>query len=297
MIKSYSKFVCESNPYPTVLSAPLCRTPAGFVYLKIPDGVIDGYLILLEGLGAENPSVTQPDPSKDVGCHMTVIRSSETNPEILDKVDHFLGNEYTYTMEGLYHVDPDGWDDVTTCWMIKCKSKQIEIFRELMGLEPTYKGFDLHITCGVLRDKEHKAPEVVTESFVPTDSSGKVPGDSGYDGRTPNELVVAEKGKDVIIQSLLDEGHGKTIYNCGCTNMCKCPMSAHYNLSLPTQYDGGICPSCQELVDKGHGPKGWECGHLTHCRCKDPHKLPIQYQTGDCPRCSYGTPFIDGVEQ
>jgi hypothetical protein len=59
------------------------------------------------------------------------------------------GKTFTYTPGAVKSVNPQGWDEMSRVWFVRCHSQDLRRLRESHGLTPLYKGHEFHITFAV----------------------------------------------------------------------------------------------------------------------------------------------------
>ena len=127
------------------LTSKLCEQD-GFVYLEVPDDIIDGFIKLLKGRGISKPDKAS-DEKEYVGAHISVMYADETKR--IQKKIREVGEEFDYTLDKMYMTEPDSWDAVKEVYFISVKSPQLEALRKKYGLSKKLNGHDFHITVAV----------------------------------------------------------------------------------------------------------------------------------------------------
>jgi hypothetical protein len=128
------------------LSGKLCETKDGFVYLDVPNAIIDGFMPLI-GEEVKKPPYNNKDFGS-VGAHISVIGDSEREDNGIDKIKE-IGKEFSFRVKGLFSTKPDGWDEMKKVWFLTVHSEELEKLRKDYGLSPLKKNHDFHITLAV----------------------------------------------------------------------------------------------------------------------------------------------------
>lgn len=131
------------KPELVTLKAKLEQADDGFVYLKIPDEVIDGIFELIKEDRKSKP------PSKK-GAHVSVMYADELDED--QKIKE-VGEEFEFTLGDVMTVEPEGWDSMERVWFVAIESPELESLRESYGLSKRLNGHDYHITVAVRRKK------------------------------------------------------------------------------------------------------------------------------------------------
>ena len=133
------------------LRCPL-RIRDGFVYLEVPDEIIDGFFEMLPGRGLDKPEAATD--KEYVGAHVSVMRPEE-HERIVKKKKRVreIDEDFAFTLDKLYSTEPEGWDGVKEVFFVSVKSPELEALRKKYGLSKLLNGHDFHITVGVRRRK------------------------------------------------------------------------------------------------------------------------------------------------
>lgn len=123
------------------LYGTLRQTKDGFIYVDVPDGIIEPFRKMIREEGIERP------PTKNnVNAHITVCMDEEANEH---KIKITEPKEIAFTIKGFYSVKPDGWKKVKKCWFLVVESPDIENLRKSWGLTKKDRGHAPHITTAV----------------------------------------------------------------------------------------------------------------------------------------------------
>ena len=127
------------------LTSKLCEQD-GFLYLEVPDDIVDGFFKLIPGRGISKPEEASSD-KEYVGAHISVMYADETK-KIKKKIRE-IGEEFDYTLDKMFVTEPETWDAVKEVYFISVKSPQLEALRKRYGLSKKLNGHDFHITVAV----------------------------------------------------------------------------------------------------------------------------------------------------
>lgn len=114
---------------------------SGWLLLEVPQGLVAGMFSALR----------EPGISMSPGrAHISVMSADEIarigGPGKITE----RGQEVAYTLKGVREINrPQGWSEVSKCWVMECRSPALEKIRMSYGLEPKRKGFQFHITFAV----------------------------------------------------------------------------------------------------------------------------------------------------
>ena len=135
--------IAKNTPKEVSLFGELKQTKNGFVYLSIPNKIIDAFLDLIPA----EPELLHPKELSDnyVGAHISVM----DNEEVEDVKIKEIGNKYHFTIKAVETVKPEGWEEVKRVFFIAVDSPDLEKLRKKYKLSPKLKGHDFHITVGV----------------------------------------------------------------------------------------------------------------------------------------------------
>jgi hypothetical protein len=125
----------------------------GFVYLEVPEALIDGFFKLIPGRGLDKPEVAS-DKKEYVGAHISVMYPEEYEKIVKRRKKlREVGEDFSYTVDRLYSTTPENWDDVKEVFFLTVKSPELEALRKKYGLSKKLNGHDFHITLAVRRRK------------------------------------------------------------------------------------------------------------------------------------------------
>jgi hypothetical protein len=134
-----------------VLHSTLCDNE-GFLYLEIPDEIVDGFFQLIPERGLDKPSAASKEDY--VGAHISVMYSEETERLAKKKKRvREVGESFSYTLDKMYVTEPEGWDEVKEVYFITVQSPELEALRKKYGLSKKLNGHDFHLTCAVRKRK------------------------------------------------------------------------------------------------------------------------------------------------
>lgn len=128
-----------------VLFSPL-REHDAFLYLEVPNEVIDAFLKMIPERGLGKPSLAN-HPTEYVGAHISVIYPEEMK-RVKKRVKE-IGDDFQYTLGKLYRTRPDKWGDVEEVYFITVNSPQLEGLRRKYGLRPKLNDHDFHLTVAI----------------------------------------------------------------------------------------------------------------------------------------------------
>ena len=125
------------------LTGKLTLTASGWAVVRVPHAILKGFFDALH-----EPGII-PSPHL---AHISVM----TPEEILkaggpDKLTE-RGRDYSFFLKGVKHLKPAGWEGVERCWILECRSPELEALRKSYGLTPLLHGdHEFHITVAIRR--------------------------------------------------------------------------------------------------------------------------------------------------
>ena len=121
-----------------------------WIMLTVPNALVRGVFQAMGEPGAELPP---SGPDEQLQAHISVMR-----PEELARIGGpgkitERGKRFRYRIGGLVSTKPNGWPEMTECWMLQVHSPELQTFRRSYGLSSLPKDgeFDFHITVAVRR--------------------------------------------------------------------------------------------------------------------------------------------------
>jgi len=94
----------------------------------------------------------------DNPAHLSVFDTDE-----MDDLDLPLkedGKQFTFEIESVDTVNPEGWDEMEQVWFVRVKSPELEDLRKKYNLEPKLHGHNFHMTVAVKPEKKKAASMV-----------------------------------------------------------------------------------------------------------------------------------------
>lgn len=136
------------------MAGRLYLSDKGWLLLSVPNALMHGTFATIQ-----EPGVELPPPPGDKGspsAHISVMRPSEIEEHIgdPDKISE-RGHAFRYTLGPLKSFQPDGWEDISRCWVIQIKSPELEKLRKSYGMtnKPHDNKFEYHITVACRRKR------------------------------------------------------------------------------------------------------------------------------------------------
>lgn len=118
--------------------------------LTVPNAMVRGVFEAMDEIGIELP----PSEEGNLRAHISVMRPEEIEqiggP---DKLKNDRGKRFAYTIGRLVECEPEGWPEMSKCWMLRVHSPELQQLRRSYGLTslPRDGEFDFHITVAVRR--------------------------------------------------------------------------------------------------------------------------------------------------
>lgn len=136
-----------SKPKEYILKGKLKQTKDGFVYVDVPNSIIDGFYDMIKHIEKVQRPPYFNKKFNNIGAHISVFKSDEIEENELDIKE--IGADVEYSLKDFYTVNPDKWDEMERVWFIGVESKDLERIRDRYGLSKKIEGHDFHITVGV----------------------------------------------------------------------------------------------------------------------------------------------------
>ena len=109
--------------------------------LEVPQALANGVRKAIHEPGLS------PSPGKS---HITVMLSDEVEKIGANKITD-VGRLFPFRIEGVKHVKPSGWDEMSQVYFMVVKSPELKKLRISYGLSPLVKGHEFHCTVAVRR--------------------------------------------------------------------------------------------------------------------------------------------------
>ena len=135
------------------LTGTLKQTKDGFVYLKIPNNVINGLFACIDEENIQKPPYNI-GKYKSIGAHISVMYGDEIKDE--DVVIKEIGKDISFKLGKFYSTNPMGWDEMERVWFITVDSPELEKLRNKYKLSKKLNGHEFHISCAVRKKKSGK---------------------------------------------------------------------------------------------------------------------------------------------
>jgi len=128
------------------LKGKLRQTPDGFVYLDLPEDIVDGLFAIIDKDGISKPPYNQKKYNS-VGTHVSVIYGDEVEDNDLDIKE--VGKEFNFSLGEFKSTNPEGWDGVKKVYFVQIYSEELEKLRAKYDLSKKLNGHEFHITIAI----------------------------------------------------------------------------------------------------------------------------------------------------
>ena len=124
----------------------------GFVYVKVPDDVIDGLYKMIDEENIQKPPYFGKGDDK-IGAHISFISDEELEDKDI-KIKE-IGQEINFELGPVFSTKPKGWKEMDRVWFVTVKSPEFAEIRKRYGLPSSYKGLkhDFHISVAIRKKK------------------------------------------------------------------------------------------------------------------------------------------------
>jgi len=126
------------------LKGKLQQAKNGFVYLDLPDDLINGLFAIIDENNISKPPYNQKKYNQ-IGAHVSVIDEKEIKDITIKEV----GKEFNFSLGALKSTTPKTWDDVEKVYFLQIDSPDLENLRNKYGLPKKLNGHEFHITVAV----------------------------------------------------------------------------------------------------------------------------------------------------
>ena len=125
------------------LTGKLVITGDGWGLVRVPHAILKGFFDALH-----EPGIV-PSPNL---AHITVFPPADTVKIGADKITE-RGRDFNFFIKGVKSFRPKGWKDMEKCWVLDCRSPELEALRKSYGLTPLpYGEHEFHVTFAVRRE-------------------------------------------------------------------------------------------------------------------------------------------------
>jgi len=128
------------------LKGELKQTKNGFVYLDLPNNLINGLFAIIDENNISKPPYNQKKYNS-VGAHVSVMYEDEVKDKNLEIKE--IGEEFNFSLGELKSTKPEGWDEVDKVYFLQIDSPELQDLREKYGLSKKLNGHEFHITVAV----------------------------------------------------------------------------------------------------------------------------------------------------
>jgi len=128
------------------LKGKLCKTKDNFVYLDLPDKLVDGLFAIIDEDDVSKPPYNQK-AYNSVGAHVSVMNGDEIEDKDLEIKE--VGKEFSFSLGDFKTANPKGWDEMEAVYFVQIDSEELEKLREKYGLPKKLNGHEFHVTVAV----------------------------------------------------------------------------------------------------------------------------------------------------
>lgn len=131
------------------LAGTLYLSSTGWLLLSVPNALVQGLFTSLRVPGVELPP---SGPDGKLNAHITVMTKSEVARIGADKINE-RGKQFHYTVGRFVEVDPDGWPDISSAYLLTVFAPELQALRRSYGLSsiPAEGTKPFHVTCAIRR--------------------------------------------------------------------------------------------------------------------------------------------------
>lgn len=126
------------------LKGKLKQTDDGFVYLDLPDTVVNGLFAIIDEDGIEKPPYHLKKYNA-IGAHISVMK----NDELKELEIKEIGKEYNFNLGEFKSTKPEGWDEVDEVYFVQVSAPELEELRKKYKLPKKIDGHEFHITIAI----------------------------------------------------------------------------------------------------------------------------------------------------
>lgn len=122
----------------------LKQTEDGFLYVDLPDSLIDAFHDMIDDPKAKKPPYNTKKMN-NVGAHVSVAYKDEMK----DKEVKELGKEFYFSIKKFVSLDPEGWNEMDRVWFLELDAPELKKLRKSYGLSEKLNGHEFHVTLSI----------------------------------------------------------------------------------------------------------------------------------------------------
>jgi len=122
----------------------LMQTEDGFLYIDLPDQLLDVFTEMIEDPKAKKPPY-HTKKMNNVGAHVSVAYKDEMEDIKVKE----LGDEFYCGIKGFVSLDPEGWNEMDRVWFLELDAPELEDLRKSYGLSKKLNGHEFHATVAI----------------------------------------------------------------------------------------------------------------------------------------------------
>lgn len=144
------------------LKGRLMLSPSGYLYLKLPNQLLR---LVQQFLPSDSRSSLFYYPDDFLGAHIPIALPSELERFVDAKRALEIGEEFYFSLEGLFSTEPHGWDEMERVWFLRVDCPQLEALRQRYGLTPRISTHSFSCTVALKKKELSAASSADDASF------------------------------------------------------------------------------------------------------------------------------------
>lgn len=141
---SFKKLAKLSDRKKEKIKGRLMQTDDGFLYLDLPDSLIDAFVAMVDDPKAKKPPYNTKKMN-NVGAHVSVAYKDEMEGKKVKE----LGKDFFCSIKGFVSLDPEGWNEMDRVWFLELDAPELKKLRKSYGLSEKLNGHEFHSTLAI----------------------------------------------------------------------------------------------------------------------------------------------------
>lgn len=138
---SFKKLAKLSDKKKEKIKGRLMQTDDGFLYLDLPDSLIDAFVAMIDDPRAKKPPYNTKKMN-NVGAHVSVAYKDEMEGKEVKEI----GEDFYCGIKGFVSLDPEGWNEMDRVWFLELDAPDLKKLRKSYGLSEKLNGHEFHVT-------------------------------------------------------------------------------------------------------------------------------------------------------
>lgn len=141
---AFNKTAKLSDKKKEKIKGKLKQTDDGFLYVDLPDSLIDAFVNMIDDPKAKKPPYNTKKMN-NVGAHVSVAYKDEVKDIEIKE----LGEEFYFSIKDFVSLDPEGWNEMDRVWFLELDCPELKKLRKSYGLSEKLNGHEYHSTVAI----------------------------------------------------------------------------------------------------------------------------------------------------